>query len=131
MKIAVISEDGKTISQHFGRAPLYVVLTVEDGKVTGRETRPKMGHNAFAGQGEEHEQGQVHGYGPEAQSRHAGMAGAIADSQVLLAGGMGMGAYDSLKQLNIEVVMTDQRNIEDAVKLYLEGKLKNQKELLH
>ena len=33
MKIAVISEDGATISQHFGMAPLYVVATVEKGKV--------------------------------------------------------------------------------------------------
>lgn len=131
MKIAVITEDEKTISQHFGRALLYVVLTIEDGKVTGRETRSKMGHNTFAGQGEEHEQGQEHGYGPEAQSRHAGMAGAISDCQVLLAGGMGMGAYDSLKQLNIDVIMTNKRNIDEAVKLYLEGKLQNQKELLH
>ena len=131
MNIAVISEDGKTISQHFGRAPLYVVLTVEDGKVTKKETRAKLGHSAFSVQEEEPEQGQVHDYGPEAQSRHAGMAGAISDCQVLLAGGMGMGAYDSLKQLKIEVVMTDVRSIDDGVKLYLEGKLKNEKELLH
>ena len=131
MKIAVISEDGKTISQHFGRAPLYVVLTVEDGKVTKKETRPKMGHNEFAGQEQEPEQGQPHGYGAEAHSRHAGMAGAISDCQVLLAGGMGMGAYESLKQLKIEVVMTDVRNIDDAAKLYLEGKLPNLNERLH
>ena len=30
MKIAVITEDGSTVSQHFGRAPYYTVLTVED-----------------------------------------------------------------------------------------------------
>ena len=29
MKIAAVSEDGVTISQHFGRAPFYVVVTVE------------------------------------------------------------------------------------------------------
>jgi predicted Fe-Mo cluster-binding NifX family protein len=34
MKIAAISEDGATVSQHFGRAPLYVVVTVENGKRT-------------------------------------------------------------------------------------------------
>ena len=27
MKIAAISDDGTTISQHFGRAPFYVVVT--------------------------------------------------------------------------------------------------------
>jgi predicted Fe-Mo cluster-binding NifX family protein len=29
MKIAAVSEDGITISQHFGRAPFYIVVTVE------------------------------------------------------------------------------------------------------
>jgi hypothetical protein len=32
LKIAVITEDEKNISQHFGRAPWYVVLSIEDGK---------------------------------------------------------------------------------------------------
>jgi predicted Fe-Mo cluster-binding NifX family protein len=29
MKIAVITDDGKTISQHFGRAPYYMVFSIE------------------------------------------------------------------------------------------------------
>ena len=29
MKIVAITEDGKTISQHFGSAPYYLVLTIE------------------------------------------------------------------------------------------------------
>ena len=41
MKIAAISEDGTTISQHFGRAPYYLVITVEDGKVVSKEKRDK------------------------------------------------------------------------------------------
>ena len=32
MKIACITEDGHTISQHFGRAPYYLVLTVENDR---------------------------------------------------------------------------------------------------
>ena len=35
MKIAAVSDDGTTISQHFGRAPFYVVVTVEDGRIVG------------------------------------------------------------------------------------------------
>ena len=49
MKIAIITEDGTTVSQHFGRAHLYVVATVEDGKVVGKETRDKAGHHTFSG----------------------------------------------------------------------------------
>jgi predicted Fe-Mo cluster-binding NifX family protein len=34
MKIAAITDDGRTISQHFGRASHYMVVTIEDGKIT-------------------------------------------------------------------------------------------------
>lgn len=132
MKIAVISEDGTTISQHFGRAPLYVVATVENGKVVSQETRNKMGHQHFAAD-PHHEtgHGKGHGYDADSQSKHAQMAQSIDDCQVLIAGGMGWGAYDSLKGRGIETVVTDVRNIDEAVKLYLDGKLPNLTERLH
>ena len=50
MKIAVVTDDGETISQHFGRAQHYVVLTIENGQVTGREMRDKFGHRHGAGE---------------------------------------------------------------------------------
>jgi predicted Fe-Mo cluster-binding NifX family protein len=131
MKIAVISEDGNTISQHFGRAPLYVVVTVEDGKIVNKETRNKTGHHTFAAHRPDSAPGEKHGYGAGSEVRHASMAETISDCQVLIAGGMGWGAYESLKSLNIEALVTDVENIEEAVKLYLEGKLVNLMERLH
>ena len=50
MKIAAITDDGKTISQHFGRAPYYMVISIEEGSVVGMELRDKMGHTHFANQ---------------------------------------------------------------------------------
>ena len=41
MKIAVVTDDHRTISAHFGRAIYYEVFTISDGKMTGRETLPK------------------------------------------------------------------------------------------
>ena len=132
MKIAAISEDGTTISQHFGRAPLYVVVTVENGKIKSKEKRDKAGHHTFAGgQHPETAPGEKHGYDADAQSRHAQMARSIDDCKVLIAGGMGGGAYDSLKSRGIETVVTDVANIDEAVKLYLDGKLPNLMERLH
>jgi predicted DNA-binding protein (UPF0251 family)/predicted Fe-Mo cluster-binding NifX family protein len=126
MKIAVVTDDEKIISQHFGRASLYVVYTVEDGKVTGKETRPKMGHRHFASaEGPHAEHGAKHGFDADSQQKHASMAEAIKDSQVLIAGGMGMGAFQSMKSYNIEPVVTDIQSIDEAVKLYVEGKLPN------
>ena len=132
MKIAVISEDGATISQHFGRAPLYVVATVENGNVIKKETRNKMGHQHFASNSHsEPAQGERHGYDADSQSKHDQMAQSIDDCQVLLAGGMGWGAYDSLKSRGIEIIITDVSDIDEAVKTYLEGKLPNLMEKLH
>lgn len=131
MKIAIITEDGATISQHFGRAPLYLVVTVEDGNIVSRETRAKAGHHTFAAHHSELAPGERHGYDAGSQVRHASMAEAIADCQVLIAGGMGWGAYEGLKSYNIEPVVTDVENIDEAVKLYLDGKLPNLMERLH
>ena len=133
MKIAVITEDGTTISQHFGMAPFYAVLTIDNGKITSKETRPKMGHQHFAS-GENHaahQHGKGHGFDADSQSKHATMAQPISDCQVLIAGGMGMGAYESLKSYNIEPLITNVKNIEEAAKLYAEGKLPNLRERLH
>jgi predicted Fe-Mo cluster-binding NifX family protein len=131
MKIAAISDDGVTISQHFGRAPLYVVVTVEDGKIVSKENRDKAGHHTFGGEHHETAPGERHGYDSGAQSRHATMARTIEDCQVLIAGGMGWGAYDSLKSRGIEALVTDVEDIEEAVNLYVQGKLPNLMERLH
>ncbi len=132
MKIAAITEDGTTISQHFGRAPFYLVVTVEDGKVVSTERRDKAGHHTFsANQHPDTTPGERHGYDAGAQVRHASMAETIADCQVLIAGGMGWGAYESLKSHGIETVVTDVENIDEAVKLYVTGKLPNLMERLH
>ncbi|MBC7261135.1 MAG: dinitrogenase iron-molybdenum cofactor biosynthesis protein [Chloroflexi bacterium] len=135
MKIAAVSEDGKTISQHFGRAPFYVVLTIEDNKIVGREIRDKMGHAQFAG--EPHDEAshgtdpRGHGFDAGAQSRHARMAAAIADCQVLLARGMGAGAYESMRQAGIRPFITDIASIDEAVQAYLSGRLVDHTERLH
>lgn len=132
MKIAVITDDGKTISQHFGRAPFYMVLTIEEGKIVNREMRNKLGHNQFSAQPhaeEPHEAG--HGMDSASHDKHASMAEAIADCKVLLCGGMGMGAYDSMRRLNIQPVVTELHDIDAAAQAFIDGKLIDHTELLH
>ncbi len=134
MKIAAVSEDGATISQHFGRAPFYVVLTVENDQIVAREQRDKMGHAQFAGEHEAHSHEadpRGHGFDATAQSRHARMAAAIADCDVLLARGMGAGAYESMRQAGIRPIVTDVASIDAAVQAYLAGALQDHVEKLH
>jgi len=132
MKIVAISDDETTISQHFGRAPFYVVVTVKDGKIVSKETRAKTGHHTFAAhRPPDLAPGERHGYDAGSQVRHESMAEIISDCQVLLAGGMGWGAYESMQSYNIKPVVTDVKSIDEAVQLYLDGKLANLMERLH
>ncbi len=134
MKIAAVSEDGVTISQHFGHAPYYVVVTVEDGKIVSREKRDKMGHAQFGGEPHDDAHGadpRGHGFDAASQSTHSRMLTAIADCQVLLARGMGAGAYDSMVAAGIRPVVTDVATIDEAVLAYLAGELKDHTEKLH
>ncbi len=132
MKIAAITDDGKTISQHFGRAAHYLVATVEDGQITARELRDKLGHSHFSNEPHEAEtSGQPHGFSPASQDRHTRMAQAITDCQALLCRGMGSGAYYSMQQQGIIPVVTDIVSIDEAVIAYASGQIEDHTDLLH
>ena len=132
MKVAAISDDEVNISQHFGRAPFYVVITVAEGKIVAKETRSKAGHHTFAAhQPPKLAHGERHGYDEGSRTRHESMAEAISDCQVVLAGGMGWGAYEAIQGYGIKPIVTDVKNIDEAVELYLAGRLPNLMERVH
>jgi predicted Fe-Mo cluster-binding NifX family protein len=132
MKIAAITDDGKWISQHFGRAPYYLVLTIENGQIVGRELRDKLGHTHFVDQPHESEQSsQPHGMNASSHNKHLQMAEAIADCEALLCGGMGMGAYQSMVVCGIKPVVTEIQEIEHAAMSYVEGKILDRVDRLH
>jgi predicted Fe-Mo cluster-binding NifX family protein len=132
MKIAAITDDGNTISQHFGRAQHYLVATVENGEIVGRELREKLGHAQFANDPHPVEKpGQPHGMDPASHNRHLQMAEAIADCEALLCRGMGMGAYESMKTCGIRPIVTDIIFIDEAVMAYFEGRIVDLVERLH
>ena len=136
MKIAVVTDDQETISRHFGRAQYYQVFTVADGQVVQEELRSKLGHDQF--QHEEHQEHEHdhdhehgHGYGQHSQDKHSRMMANIGDCQLLLAGGMGLGARASLEAIGVKPILTNVREIDAAVQAYLTGELEDQPKLLH
>jgi len=132
MKITTASDDQVNISKHFGRAPYYVVFSVDSGKITVKETRHKACHQTFAAHvPAKLAEGERHGYDAGSQSRHESMVEAVRDCQVLLAGGMGWGAYEYMQGQGIVTIVTDVENIDEAVDLYLAGKLDNLMDRLH
>ncbi|MEW6094250.1 MAG: NifB/NifX family molybdenum-iron cluster-binding protein [Chloroflexota bacterium] len=132
MKLAFVTDDETTISAHFGRAAYYLVVTLEDGKETGRERREKLSHAHFASEPHGLEiPGQPHGFDAAAQGRHGRMMETIADCQILVARGMGAGAYENLKTRGIQPILTEIHTIDEAVKAYLLGNLVDRPERLH
>jgi len=128
VKIAVITDDGKTISQHFGRARQYLVVTVEDWRILGQELRDKTGHHTFAS----HEPiSGPHGFDPASRNRHAQMLGTIQDCQAVLAGGMGLGMQRNIEEVGIRPLLTDLQDIQEAVQALIDGRLTQRPELAH
>lgn len=153
-KIAFVSDDGKTIHRHFGRATQYVVVTVEEGKVVSTETRVKPTHHGGghghghdhdhdhdhehehghgAGNVQMHEDGeqQGHGFGAQAAQRHADMFAPIADCDVLISRGMGRGAFIGFQSIGVAPLITDLPTVEEATAAYIAGNIVNHTEKLH
>lgn len=138
MKIAAITDNGLTISQHFGRAGFYLVVTIEQGQIVQRELRPKLGHSQFSSEPhephtpDEHSaEGGGHGFGPAAHERHTRMAETIHDCEALLCRGMGAGAYQSMLAAGIRPLVTDLESIDEAVQAYSRGDLVDHTGRLH
>ena len=122
MKIAAVTSDGVTIHSHFGQAPFYEVLTVEDDKIVARERRNKPAHQPGAPH-EHHEMG--------GDTHAQGMAKVISDCQVLLARGMGQPAFVAIQAAGIQPILTDVETIDEAVQAYVRGDLAHRNERVH
>jgi predicted Fe-Mo cluster-binding NifX family protein len=125
MKIAVAGDDRINVAEHFGGSSLIIVATVEGGEVVKKKERTKLGHDEFA-KGEHYPQTDEkgrHGFGPDAETRHEMMLDTLKDCEVLIVNRIGTGAYDYFTNAGIKVTATDVRNIDDAISLYIQGKL--------
>ncbi len=117
--IALPTDDGKTISPHFGRASRFVVFYVENSRVVAREERPKP----QVPPRHSHEPGTI-------RRRVQEMVAPVRECRVLIVGGMGRPGYEFLTQQGYEVYLTG-GNVEDAVQAYLAGQLRSDLRRLH
>lgn len=135
MKIAVVTNNQTTISKHFGRARTYLVFTIEGGKVVAREQRDKPAHQH---QGRNQQRGQQvmlypqgEGFEGRTEDTLGNMVAPVRDCDIVISGGMGSGAYQSLRQVGVQPILTEVRRVEQAVQAYIDGTLVNQPEMLH
>jgi predicted Fe-Mo cluster-binding NifX family protein len=121
-KIAIATDDGTQVSAHFGRAPYFEVLTIEDGRIIARERRDKAFHQG------DHQ----HAHHESGQDTHAtGMVAAVSDCTVIVAGGMGRPAFASIQAAGLIPILTDERDIDRAGQAYAAGTLVHRAERMH
>jgi len=116
-RIALPTDDGTTLCQHFGRAHFYKVVEITDGKVTSAELRDKFAHV----HGEEN-----HGeFDVSHEKVHGRMADAAHGCDTIIAGGMGGGAMNALTASGYTVMQTDMGNLDEIVETYRAGTFVN------
>jgi predicted Fe-Mo cluster-binding NifX family protein len=127
LKVGVVTDDGQTISPHFGRAQYYLVYDIVDGKVSGKETRPKASHHRPGMK--PHIEG--HQHGQDEASLHTSMLFNVKDCEALIARGMGWGMYEAIRQAGMKPYLTEIVSADQAVEAYVKGSLDDHVERLH
>lgn len=119
-RIAFTTDDGETISSHFGQAHYFRVITIEENQAISSELREKPWH----------QHGQGHEMGPGVHPGQA-MVDLIRDCQVLITGGMGEPALNRAQAAGLEVFLTPEMQIESALEKYRNGKLASDLKRIH
>jgi predicted Fe-Mo cluster-binding NifX family protein len=119
IKIAVPTDDGETISRHFGQAQFFKIITLENDQIVSSEMRPKATHQ--------------HGDYSQSGAAHPGqqMVEDLADCQVLISGGMGEPVLNRATAVGLKVFLTGNTSIDAALQAYLAGTLDNNPTLVH
>jgi len=100
MKIA-ISTDSGNVCAHFGRAPEFTFVTIENDQVLEKKVLPNPGHSV--------------GSIPQFVNQQG--------AKYMIAGGMGRRAEDFFNQYGIEVIVGITGRIDDVIKKILNGTL--------
>jgi predicted Fe-Mo cluster-binding NifX family protein len=120
MRIAVATDDGINISEHFGRSEGFIIFDVIDNQATKVEQRTNTNHH-------EHAQGDCEHHGrEEGHQSHESFLSALHDCQAVICRGMGRRAVIDLSTKGIKPAIISQ-NISalEAVTLYAKGDLKS------
>lgn len=108
MKVAVASE-GKMVAGHFGHCEGFNIFIVDDNNVASREFVQNPGHR------------------PGFLPNYLNDMGV----NVIISGGMGGGAIEIFNENGIQVITGATGDAEDAVKRFIDGKLKSTGSVCH
>jgi predicted Fe-Mo cluster-binding NifX family protein len=100
LKIVICTESGN-VAQHFGRAPLFTFITIEDNKVIDKEALPNPGHTVGSIPQFINEQG----------------------ATCMITGGIGHRAVGFFNDYGIEVIRGVIGSVDDTIGKILDGTL--------
>ncbi len=100
LKIVICTESGN-VAQHFGRAPWFTFVTIENNKVTEKDALPNPGHTVGSIPKFINEQG----------------------ATCMITGGIGHRAVDFFNQYGIEVIRGVIGSVDDTIGKILDGTL--------
>lgn len=106
MKIAISSDSGM-VSAHFGRAPEFIIITIENNRVKEKKILQNPGHTMGSIPQFINEQG----------------------AKCMISGGMGPRAIDFFHQYDIDVIIGVSGKIEDVIEKFLNGTLEGTESL--
>jgi predicted Fe-Mo cluster-binding NifX family protein len=104
-RIAIATTDGVSVCDHLARAAAFVVVEVQEGRVTSRSLRTR---------------------GKEACGNHATFVEMLSGCEAVICGGIGQGAVVSLAAHGITALVAPTaqgKPVEEALAAWIEGRL--------
>ncbi|MEI7849423.1 MAG: NifB/NifX family molybdenum-iron cluster-binding protein [Chloroflexota bacterium] len=130
MKIALVTDDMKTISMHFGQAKYYLVFTIKNGKVIAQCSHQKLSYNDLFCQQQDHTH-ELHDLDAQSEINITKLVESIIDCDVLLTRGMDRALYDGMQIRCIQPIITNVQNVQEALDAYLAGEIIDHSEFLY
>ncbi len=139
-KIAFPTANGKTITSHFGRAKYFLVVEIQGKNIVSQQLRENDSHKGMPRHhrhhhdhdhhhhSHDHNYEENHAYDPVEekmhQTAHSRLSQILDDVDIIIATQMGPRAYQDFSSKGYTIILTGIRSIDDALKAYLDGKLK-------
>jgi predicted Fe-Mo cluster-binding NifX family protein len=116
MRIAVPTNDGKSISEHFGGSASFLVFETENGQIKSRTMKTHGAHRAQGACGHQSTESKLHS--------HSGIVAVLKGCEVVICAGMGSRAAEALKANGVtQIVVTTPGPAQETVSAFLAGKL--------
>lgn len=128
MRIALATDDQKTLAFHLGRCKGFVMVEVEDGKEVKRwyvENTFAHSHH-FGGRHLHHEHHGHHDHEDGHGHNHQGLLSLLEGAKYVVSRGMGRRIYDDLLRHGFEPFLTKEASLDRVLQGILDGSLKNE-----